>query len=104
MLWLLAAGPGCGIAAADDDVVRWEVGRAQICSLSNQEAGVSLALEARDAPPLPSGYDGVGSRWSHTADALSHLGEAGWEVVGTTTSPEKGCERYVLKRRKGGRP
>lgn len=49
MLWLLAAGPGCGIAAAEDDVVRWE-------------------------------------------------------VVGTTPSPEKGCERYVLKRRKGGRP
>lgn len=104
---VLVALSACGVAAADSDVVRWEVGRAQICPLSRSDRGsgpVSLALEVRDAPPLPSADNGVGSEWAHTADALSHVGEAGWEVVGVTPSPEKGCERYVLKRQKGGRP
>ena len=107
MLLLLAAWSGCRTAVADADVARWEVGRAQICPLSRSDRGsgaVSMALEVRDAPPLPFRDDGVGSEWAHTADALSHVGEAGWEVVGTTPSPEKGCERYVLKRRRGEVP
>lgn len=93
----------CRTAAAElPEIERWEYGRVQICQLSKQDHGsgpVSMALEAKDAPPLPTGDDGVGSEWAHTADALSHLGEVGWELVALTAS-DKGCERYVLKRRR----
>jgi len=62
-----------------------------------------MALETRDAPPLPSEDNGVGSEWAHAADALSHLGESGWEVlpiVPPVDSSPKACERYLVKRRR----